>query len=281
MSLVTVIAVVLLVSLVLYALTGGADYGGGMWDLLAQGPRAKEQREVIASAIRPIWEANHVWLILVVTVPFTAFPRGFAAVMTALHIPLTIVLIEIILRGAAFVFRSYGPDRDRIEKFWSRVFGAASFLTPFFLGMSLGALSSGDIHIDESGQLTSGFFSGWTDHFAFSCGLFAQGMFALLAATYLTVDAEGEPEVQEDFRKRALISEVLLLPAAALVFFVAMAKAPLLFERLTAWWAPWILIGTSVFAIVGTAALWKRWFRGARLAVGTQVAFIVVGWGLV
>ncbi|MGH7313066.1 MAG: cytochrome d ubiquinol oxidase subunit II, partial [Candidatus Rokuibacteriota bacterium] len=94
------LALVLLAALVLYALSGGADFGGGMWDLLATGPRARRQREAIEEAIAPIWEANHVWLILVVTVLFTAFPPAFGVIMTALHIPLTAVLIGIVLRGS-------------------------------------------------------------------------------------------------------------------------------------------------------------------------------------
>ena len=89
-------------SLVLYALLGGADYGGGVWDLFAFGPRAREQRKLIAEAISPVWEANHVWLILVVVILFTAFPPAFAAIATALHIPITLLLIGIVLRGTAF-----------------------------------------------------------------------------------------------------------------------------------------------------------------------------------
>ena len=92
-----IVAICILVSLILYALMGGADFGGGMWDLLAVGPRAARQRQAIAEAIGPIWEANHVWLILVVVLLFTGFPTGFARIMTALNIPLTVMLIGIVL----------------------------------------------------------------------------------------------------------------------------------------------------------------------------------------
>src|SRR5262245_16252696 len=92
----------IMVSLTFYALMGGADYGGGVWDLLVWGPRARKQRELIAEAIGPIWEANHVWLILVIVILFTAFPSAFAAIATALHIPLTLMLVGIVLRGSAF-----------------------------------------------------------------------------------------------------------------------------------------------------------------------------------
>jgi cytochrome bd ubiquinol oxidase subunit II len=109
MPLELLLAVVILAALVVYALTGGADYGGGMWDLLARGSRAAQQRDVIEHAIAPIWEANHVWLILVVVVLFTGFPSAFAAMMIALHVPVTLVLLGIVLRGSAFAFRKYDP----------------------------------------------------------------------------------------------------------------------------------------------------------------------------
>src|SRR5437868_8795337 len=100
-----IVAIFILSSLIVYALMGGADFGGGIWNLLAFGPRAKRQREVIADAIAPIWEANHVWLVLVIVLLFTGFPRGFATIMTALNIPMTVMLLGIVLRGSAFVFR--------------------------------------------------------------------------------------------------------------------------------------------------------------------------------
>src|SRR6059058_4867258 len=96
-----IIALVILASLILYALMGGADFGGGLWDLLARGPRAARQRQVISDALAPIWEANHVWLILVIVLLFTAFPPVFARLMTVLHIPLTLILLGIVLRGSA------------------------------------------------------------------------------------------------------------------------------------------------------------------------------------
>ncbi len=101
------VAAVMLFSLTLYALFGGADYGAGFWDFIAQGRRGRAQRDLIAHAIGPVWEANHVWLIIVVVLMFTGFPVAFAAVMTALHIPVSLMLVGIVLRGSAFTFRSY------------------------------------------------------------------------------------------------------------------------------------------------------------------------------
>ncbi|HLA79552.1 MAG TPA: cytochrome d ubiquinol oxidase subunit II, partial [Vicinamibacteria bacterium] len=137
------LAGVLMAALVIYALGGGADFGGGVWDLLASGPRAASQRRTIEQAIGPIWEANHVWLILVIVVLFVAFPPGFAALGTALHIPLALMLIGIVLRGSAFAFRSYGAASDLEARRWGRVFAVASLVTPLTLGWSVGAVASG------------------------------------------------------------------------------------------------------------------------------------------
>lgn len=274
----TVIAIVTLAALLLYALMGGADFGGGVWDLLARGPRAARQRGLIADAIAPIWEANHVWLILVIVLLFTAFPLGFAAMMTALHIPLLAMLVGIVLRGSAFVFRKYDAKDDVVQRRWNTIFGVASVVTPFVQGLCLGALASGDIRV-EHGQVVSGFFAGWTQGFALACGGFALALFAFLAAVYLTVDAAADPAVQEDFRLRALIAELALAPMAAAVFFAARSGgAPQMYEGLTRWWAPLLLVATSGCALTALVALWRRRYRVARAAAIGQVTLILVGW---
>src|ERR1700756_594521 len=140
----TIIAGIMLISLILYGVMGGADYGGGMWDLLASGVRAPRQRHAIAEAIAPIWEANHVWLILVIVLLFSAFPLAYSTIMIALHIPVAAMLIGIVLRGSAFAFRKYDSKDDAVQRRWSTVFGIASFLTPFFQGLSMGWVGYGD-----------------------------------------------------------------------------------------------------------------------------------------
>lgn len=274
----TVIAIVTLASLLLYALMGGADFGGGLWDLFARGPRANRQRKLIADAIAPIWEANHVWLILVIVLLFTAFPRGFAAMMTALHIPLLLMLGGIVLRGSAFVFRKYDAKDDAVQRRWSGVFGVSSLLTPFVQGMCLGGLASGLIRV-EGATVTTGFVAGWTSGFAVACGVFAVGLFAFLAAVYLTVDAANDRELQEDFRRRAIVAELALAPVALAVFLTARAGGAVqMYEGLTRWWAPVLLLWTSGFAVMTLAALWKRRYRVARIGAIGQVTLILVGW---
>ncbi len=207
-----IVILFLFLSLIMYALMGGADFGGGLWDFFATGPRAGAQRRAIARALGPIWEADHVWLILVVVLLFTGFPRAFAAIMTALSIPLLLMLVGIVLRGTAFIFRKYDSQAEAVHRHWSRLFGAASVVTPFFQGVIVGALVSGQIHFAH-GEVTSGFMAGWLTPFALACGVFALGLFAFLAATYMTVETKDQPEVQNDFRLRALVSGVALAPS--------------------------------------------------------------------
>ena len=273
------VAICILLSLILYALMGGADFGGGMWDLLAAGPRAPRQRQAIAAAIGPIWEANHVWLILVVVLLFTGFPGAFAAMMTALNLPITVMVFGIVLRGSAFIFRQYDSKSEPGRYRWGKVFGVACFITPFFQGVSIGALATGQIRVVQ-GHVVTGFFAGWLTAFALACGVFALGLFAFLAATYLTLDTKHEPDLQNDFRLRALWSGLALGPIAFVVFLLSRHGAPDMFHGLTRRWAPWLLAGTGLLALAALVALWGRRFVLARMAAIGQVTLMLVGWSL-
>ena len=275
-----IVAGFMFVALIFYAVTGDADYGGGMWDLLATGPRAGAQRDAIERAIGPIWEADHVWLILIVIILFTTFPPAFAAMMTALNIPFTLMLIGIVFRGSAFIFRkSKDIKSQEVKQGWSLLFGAASFFTPFIQGLALGALSTGQIRIAD-GRVVSGFFAGWLTPFAFACGVFALALFAFLAATYLSVDPSTEGRVQNDFRLRALCSGAALVPIAVVVFITSKHGAPAMYHGLTQWWAPLLIGATLVCAITALAGLWLRRFAVARFAAITEVTLILTGWSL-
>lgn len=274
-----IVAGFMFAALIFYAVTGGADYGGGMWDLLATGPRANAQRDAIARAIGPIWEADHVWLILIIVILFTGFPPAFAGMMTALNIPFTLMLIGIVLRGSAFIFRKYDVKSEAVKQRWSILFGVASFFTPFIQGLVLAALSTGQIRIVD-GRVVSGFLVGWLTPFALACGLFALVLFAFLAATYLTADPSTERHVQNDFRLRALWSSALLAPIAFVVFITAKEGAPAMYHGLTQWWAP-LLIGTTLaFAIAAWVSLCLRRFALARIAAIAEVTLILGGWNL-
>src|SRR5207253_934384 len=203
-TLADILAGIVFVALNAYAVLGGADFGGGVWDLLALGPRRERQRELIAEAIGPVWEANHVWLILAIVLLFTCFPPAFARLGTLLHIPLSLVLIGIVLRGSAFTFWRYGSPGGEDERRWGVVFAIASLMTPLLLGTAAGAIASGALGDGGrgSGDFYDTYVAPWLNPFALSVGLFALIAFAFLAAVYLTLEAR-ERELQEDFRRRA------------------------------------------------------------------------------
>lgn len=278
LSIEVLIAGAMMVSLTFYALLGGADFGGGVWDLFASGPRKQAQRELIAEAIGPVWEANHVWLILVVVLLFTAFPPAFAAISTALHIPLTLMLIGIVLRGSAFTFRSYDRRTDDVQRRWGRVFSMTSLITPVLLGVTVGAISSGEIRSGHS-DFAAAFVSPWLAPFPFAVGFFALALFAFLAAVYLTIEARDEA-LREDFRLRALASAVAVGVMALVVFLLSGAGAPMIRHWLTRSWWTWPLqISTGVFAVGAIYGLWTRQFRSARFCAAAQATLILWGWG--
>jgi cytochrome d ubiquinol oxidase subunit II len=213
------LGVVVVLALTAYALLGGADYGGGVWDLLASGKSAADQRTAIARAIGPIWEANHVWLILVVVVLFSAFPAAFARLSTQLHIPLMLALVGIILRGSAFMFRAYGPAEIRFQHRWGLVFAVASLMTPMLLGVVVGAITEGRLDPRAVGFFDL-YVAPWTTPFAWSVGVFALVLFSFLAAVYLTVSGGSEPVI-EAMRIRALVSGAATGALALTVFLLA------------------------------------------------------------
>jgi len=264
----------ILASLVLYALLGGADFGGGIWDLLASGPRRKAQRELVEHAIGPIWEANHVWLILVVVVLFTGFPAAFAAICIALFVPLVLLLLGIVLRGAAFTFRTYDVTADRVQARWGLVFSGSSVLAPVVLGVIVGALASGRLRVAADGAEPFA----WVAPFPLSVGVFAAALFAYLAATYLAVEAEGP--LREDFRRRAIGAGLVVFLCAALSGALSSREAPLVFEGLTR--RPWSVpfhLATGAAALAAFTLLATGRVRAARAAAAAQVVLVVVGWG--
>lgn len=272
------LAMVILAALVLYALLGGADYGGGVWNLLAAGPRAEDQRKVIARAIGPVWEPNHVWLILVLVLLFTAFPPAFAAVMTDLHAPLSLLAVAIVLRGSAFTFRSY-DNTELGRRLWNRYFSIPSVLAPLLLGMVIGANATGRPG-GAAPRSTMPFGQVWLGPFPCVVGLFTLVLFAYLAAVYLTLETD-DPVLRDDFRARALITSVLAGVLALLVYRLARTEAPLIFAGLgsSGWGFP-VRVVTGVFAVLALAALYLRWFQVARAAAMFQVALVLVGCGL-
>src|SRR6516225_5002713 len=224
MNVVVLLSIVMLAALVLYSLLGGADYGAGFLDLTCSGPRREQQRAVIARAIQPVWETNHVWLILLIVLIFSGFPAAFSAMGARLPGLLLLVLLGIILRGSSFVFRANFAGDVRTQLYWGRVFSISSSLTPFFLGMVIGAMSNGSEAWSANGR-GSLLSVKWLDIFPLSVGLLSLSLFSYLAAAYLTIEAPDR-ELQDDFRRRALISGGVSVLAAILTYLLAGFSAP-------------------------------------------------------
>jgi cytochrome d ubiquinol oxidase subunit II len=278
------VAGTMVLSLNPYVLLGGADFGGGVWDLFARGKDRDAQRTLIADAIGPIWEANHVWLILVVVLMFTCFPKAFAHFATELHIPITVMLVGIVLRGSAFTFRTYDSKRDHVQRRWGRIFSVASLLTPVILGVCLGTVASGAVPIRSVASLrTVSFVERFVDPWArspfpWAVGLLTLVLFAFLAASYLTVEATDD-RMRDLFRRRAQQSQVVLLVLAVMTLAIARAGDPLLFQGLTQ--GRTALLMHAVTAVAATTAFWAlatRHFQVARLAAAAQASFILWGW---
>jgi cytochrome d ubiquinol oxidase subunit II len=266
-----------LVTLTAYTLLGGADFGGGVWDFFARGPRAGEQRAAIARAMGPVWEVNHIWLIFLLVILFTAFPIVFASVSIALFVPLNLALLGIILRGAAFAFSAHGADEAGPQRAWARVFGAASVITPVLLGMSLGAVSEGSIRV-VNGQVQTDYWTNWLSPLSWACGALALALFAYLAATYLMLETEGE--LREDFRKRTLISGGVVVAIAVALLPLLAFEAPRLAGRLLSIEAlPLVALGV-VMALASLWAVLTRRFALARITAGGEVAMLLWGWAL-
>jgi cytochrome d ubiquinol oxidase subunit II len=278
MSSAELVAGILWLALTAYAVLAGADFGGGVWDLFASGPRAHEQRSAIAEAMGPVWEANHVWLIFMITGLFTAFPVTFGVLGLALYVPFTIAMGGIVLRGASFAFRAHAADVVGPMSTWGVVFGVASIVTPFFLGTAAAAVASGAIHA-PNGQLASSFLDGWTTPLAVVIGLLALSICAYLAATYLMVENEHRPDLLADFRRRAMAAAFASGFFALLAVVISLFSAPRLLESLTG-------RGLALFLLAllnGPVALWAVWRwhpRIARVAVAGQVVLVLWAWAI-
>ena len=285
LTLAEVAAWIIVVALNAYVLFGGADFGGGVWDLLASGPRRQQQRDLIAHAIGPIWEANHVWLIVVVVMLFVCFPPAFATFGTLLHIPLSLMLIGIVLRGSAFVFRSYSYGPQSEQRRWGRTFAISSVITPLVLGMCVGAVVSGHVGVAmtalDSG--TAGFagtyIRPWISPFSFAVGAMTVALLSFLAATYLTVEAAGDRGLQDDFRNRALGAAVTAM-VLAIIALVLGADSRVMARLIEPGWTTLALAGSGVAALMSVVALLRRRFQLARFAAGAWVTLVLWGWVL-
>jgi cytochrome d ubiquinol oxidase subunit II len=274
-----ILAGIMLASLVIYSLLGGADYGAGFWDLMCSGPRRQNQRDVIAQAIQPVWEANHIWLILLVVLMFSGFPVAFSSISVGLAVPVFLILLGVVLRGSSYVFRAYFAGNIRTQLYWGKVFSISSSITPLFLGIVIGAISSDTVLIKD-GISENGFLRPWFRPFPLIVGFLSLSLFAYLSACYLIIETD-DPALQEDFRKRALFSGFVSVMAAFATYVVAGDSAQGILGGLSRSPYVWLIeVGAAIAAFVAFHALWSHSYLRARIAAASQVALIVIGWGI-
>ena len=278
MSYLTALTIVMWLSLTAYTVLAGADFGAGIWDLLAGTARSgKPRRELIEHVIGPVWEANHVWLIFVLVLLWSCFPPVFAAVASTLYVPLTLVALGIIGRGAAFAFRKAvtTPAQQRV---FGATFALSSLLTPFFLGAAAGAIAADRV---PPGIAAGHVVRSWWNPISMVTGLLAVSACAFLAAVYLTEDARrsGHPELIGYFRRRALLSGGLTGALSLAGLITARHDAPALAHGLAHRGLPLVIV--AVAAGVATLILvTSRSFRAARASAALAVAAVLWAWGV-
>jgi cytochrome d ubiquinol oxidase subunit II len=280
MALADVPAILILAGIAAYIVFAGADFGAGLWYLLAgPRPRGRPVRDFTYHAMAPVWEANHVWLIFVLVVTWTAYPTAFGSIMSTLAVPLFIAAIGIILRGTAYALRSgAAPDRET-EGVTGFVFGASSVLTPFALGAAIGGIASGRVPV---GNAAGDLVTSWLNPTSIVIGVLAVATSGYLAAVYLAGDATrgGEPALARAFRVRAMAMGVVAGALALAGLIVLRSDARALFDDLTS--------GAGLAAVLVSAAAGLATFglvragryEPARLSAALAVAAIIAGWGL-
>jgi cytochrome d ubiquinol oxidase subunit II len=273
MSNADVCAAILWAGVTLYAIFGGADFGAGIWDLLAgSDERADRVRGQIDRSIGPVWEANHVWLIFVLVVLWTAFATAFSAIMTTLYIPLALAALGIVLRGAGFAFRHALPGP--VERPASRIFGFASVLTPFFMGTVVGAIAAGEVPAAGDGDPTAS----WTGFLPLATGVLFVVVAAYTAAIFLVRDsgAAGDDELRGYFERRALVAAVIAGAAAVVGVIALHADGRYVYDGLTSWpgIALVILSGVSGLVALGLLVSGRNYgLRAAAVGAGTAVVW--------
>ncbi len=278
MSTADAVAGVLWIGATLYAVFGGADFGAGFWSLLAgDGERGERARRLIDWAIGAVWEANHVWLIFILVVLWTAFSSAFEAITSTLFIPLSLAALGIVLRGAGFAFHETA-DRLGRRRLAERLFALSSVLTPLFMGTVVGAIASGRV---PPGNAAGDPVTSWLNPVSLLIGVLFVATGAYLAAVFLVSDARraGDGDLERYFASRAMASALATGAIALVGIFVLRADARLLYDGLVDEALP-LVIASAAFGLGALVLLKRGARRGIReLAVAAVVA-VIWGWGV-
>jgi len=277
MTAATAVGGILLASVTLYAVLGGADFGGGLWDLLAGGDqRGRAPRQLIDESITPVWEANHVWLVFDLVIFWTAFPHAFAAVMTAAALPLWLAVLGIVLRGAGFAFRKEARQLS-LQRALGATFAFSSLLTPFFMGTVIGAIAAGQIPAGASHAS----LPAWTSATSLLTGVMFAGACGYLAAVYLVGEAarRGDRRLQAYFTRRAQAAGVVTGALSLATLAELHSSDAALLHRLTGRALP-LVIAAGLCGLAVLALLTAGRPRGVRVLAAAGVAVVIWGWGV-
>ncbi|MGZ4358593.1 MAG: cytochrome d ubiquinol oxidase subunit II [Gaiellaceae bacterium] len=269
--------VLLLIGLAAYAVLGGADFGAGVWQLMP-GESQRQIREHAHHAMGPVWEVNHVWLIFVLVVCWTGYPKAFGSIASTLAVPLFIAAIGIVFRGTAYALRSGAADM-REQRRLELALSLSSILTPFALGALIGGIASRRVPV---GNAKGDLVTSWLNPTSIAVGVLFVFTAAYLAAVYLAGDASraGRADLASAFRWRALIAGVVAGAAALAALPVVRSDSHPLWHGL-AHGDGRIALAVSIAAGVATLLLvWRSRFEPARATAALAVAAIVAGWGL-
>jgi cytochrome d ubiquinol oxidase subunit II len=275
----TVVIIFLFFAILLYFLLGGADFGAGIIELFTSDDNKHRTRSTMYQAIGPIWEANHMWLIIAVVIMFVGFPDIYSKMCTYLHIPLLAMLLGIIARGTAFAFRNYDAIKgERTQKLYNNIFVYSSFLTPLFLGIIAGSAISRQIDFDAKDFLSAYIYS-WFNWFSIAVGLFTVALCGFLAAIYLIGEATDDFDVKR-FIKKAKVLNAIAFFCGGLVFLAA--------ETLNIHMAHWIFgnrvsLTAVIAASISLVLLWISINKGLkqipRIFAAFQVSMILLSVG--
>ena len=267
------IIAILGICILLYVLLGGADFGAGIVEMLV----GKKGTDTVSKAIAPVWEANHIWIIIAVVILFNGFPLAYTVMSTYLHIPLLLVLIGIIIRGTAFSFRYYDVVSGNVHNYYSWFFRLSSLLTPFFIGIVLGAMILGRIPVNPQGSFTDIFISPWLNVFSLSTGLFLTLLFGWIASVYLL--GESTEDEFPLFRRISLILFIALIISGSTVFLASRFTDLDLLGKFIR--SP-ISIACVMLATILIPIMWRnitaRNILWTRLMAGVITACILIGW---
>jgi len=274
----TAVACILFLGVIVYAIFGGADFGAGIWDLLAGGTRrGRKPRQVIDRSIGPVWEANHVWLIFVFVVLWTAFPTAYASITLTLFVPLSLAALGIVLRGASFAFRHavYKTEEQRV---YGAFFALGSLLVPFAFGCVAGAIATGRV---PAGGKAGDPWGSWVNPTSLLGGVLAVVAVSYLSSVLLVFDAGrvADAEMVEYFRRRAVIAAVVAGIVALAGIGILHADARYLFDELTTRALPLVIV-SAVGGVTSLVLLLREEHRFARVAAVGAVGGIIAAWGV-